>query len=451
MKNISFLHLFILFVFISATIIAFLIFAGALPGLRDTRFKNLESPIAFWGTLPRQVITPLIEEFNDTVEKNINIEYRQFNKTTYLSEVVSALAAGTGPDVWMLPQQNFMENISKILLIGPQSYPERDFRKNFFDGGEILVWPPGRIAAIPFFSDQLVLYRNRELFRSAGIAEAPRNWAGFLASARTLTQKDANGSIIQAGSAMGLFNNINHAKDILSLLILQIKNPVTFLVTHGSGENLQVILRSALHDPSFATLPQIASSIRFFNQFAEPQKDSYSWPRNFPEAQDAFAQGKLAMYIGYGSEIEDIRKKNPHLDFDISEIPQLTLEGAHSTYGKFETLALSRQSEPIHQTAGLLFMNFLSRPDIQRTIADRFFVAPASREALTAGNENPFLTVIYNSAIKNVFWRDPDPEGTYTILRDMTEQARTQQKSIEDVINEAHLKLSRLLENVTLP
>ncbi|PIR69559.1 MAG: hypothetical protein COU47_02280 [Candidatus Niyogibacteria bacterium CG10_big_fil_rev_8_21_14_0_10_46_36] len=451
MKNISFLQLAVFFVFITAIIIAFLIFAGALPGLRDTRFKDLNSPIEFWGTLPRQVILPLIEEFNDKEEKNVAITYTQFSEEEYLPKVVGALAAGTGPDIWILPQQNFIENLPKALQLGPKSYPERDFRETFFDGADILLWPPGRVAAIPFVSDQLVLFWNRELFRSAGVADAPKNWAGFLAASETLTQKNSSGTITQAGAALGLFENITHAKDILSLFFLQVKNPITFLATHGSQDNLQVDLKSAINDSSFDTLPAVAESIRFFNQFADPRKQSYSWTRNMPEAQDAFAQGRLAMYIGYGSEIEKIRNKNPHLDFDIAEIPQISTGSAHVTYGKLQTLVLSRQAESLRQSAGLLFINFLARPENQSSIAERFMLAPTSRAALLAGNDNPLLATIYRSAVKNTFWLDPDPEGTYTIIRDMAEQAKLEIKSIEDIINEAHLKMQRLLEAIVLP
>lgn len=451
MKDLSFLQLGIFFVFIASIIIAFLIFAGALPGLRDARFRDLTSPIAFWGTLPRQVVIPLIEEFNDKEETNIKIEYTQFSEEEYLQKTISALAAGTGPDIWILPQEHFIENITKVLLLGPKSYPERDFRQNFFDGTEIMIWPPGRIAGIPFTSDQLVLFWNRELFRSAGVADAPKNWAGFLSAAQILTIKGPTGSITQSGAALGLFENINHARDIISLFFLQVKNPITFLVTHGSDETIQTDLRSAINESSFGTLPAIAESIRFFNQFADPRKQSYSWPRNMPEAQDAFAQGKLAMYIGYGSEIEEIKNKNPHLDFDIAQVPQISSESAQITYGKLDTLVISRQSEALRQTAGLIFINFLARPDIQSAIAERFMLAPASRQALAAGNKNPLLAILYTSAVKNKFWLDPKPSGTYTIIREMTEQAKLEVKSIEAVINEAHLKLQRLLETIVLP
>ena len=158
MKNISALHFIIIFVFIAASVIAFLIFSGALPGLRDNSFRNLDSSILFWGTLPKQVVRPIIDDFQDEQDNNIPVEYTQFDEDAYLKTVVNSLAEGRGPDVWILPQQKFIEQSTKILLLGPKSFPERLFREQFFDGANIFLWPPGRVAAVPLYADQLVLF-----------------------------------------------------------------------------------------------------------------------------------------------------------------------------------------------------------------------------------------------------------------------------------------------------
>ncbi|MBI4114321.1 MAG: extracellular solute-binding protein, partial [Candidatus Niyogibacteria bacterium] len=287
MKDLSILHFVIIFIFIAAIVIAFLIFSGVLPGLRDNSFRNLNSPILFWGTLPEQVIRPIIDDFQDEQSNNILVEYTQFDEDTYLKTILNALAEGNGPDVWILPQQKFIEHSTKILFLGPKSFPERLFREQFFDGADIFLWPPGRIAAVPFYTDQLVLFWSREHFRSAGIAAPPKNWSGFLDASMRLTKKDSAQTIIQAGAALGNFANNNNAKDVVTLFMLQSKSPITYISTTGSGENLRANLRSALGDSAYAdTFTTISSSIRFFDQFADPRKTSYSWPRSMGGAQD---------------------------------------------------------------------------------------------------------------------------------------------------------------------
>ena len=47
------------------------------------------------------------------------------------------------------------------------------------------------------------------------------NWNDFMNDSKTLTVKDVNGKIKTAGAALGTFDNVNHAPDILSLLFVQ--------------------------------------------------------------------------------------------------------------------------------------------------------------------------------------------------------------------------------------
>ncbi|MBI4114404.1 MAG: extracellular solute-binding protein, partial [Candidatus Niyogibacteria bacterium] len=258
-------------------------------------------------------------------------------------------------------------------------------------------------------------------------------------------------TIIQAGAALGNFANNNNAIDVVTLFMLQSKNPITYISTTGSSENLRANLRSALGDSAYDdTFTTISSSIRFFDQFADPRKTSYSWPRSMGEAQDAFAQGKLSMYLGYGSEIPDIQKRNPHLDFGVAETPQLSNQEL-KTYGKLYGLVLSGQSEPLMQSAGLLFINFLTGQEPQTVIAKTFWVAPTLRALLATPPEDAALATIYASAVKNQFWYDPQTEESGKILRTMTEDAAFEQKSMESVVNEAHLKFQRLLQTISLP
>ena len=59
------------------------------------------------------------------------------------------------------------------------------------------------------------------------------------------------------------------------------------------------------------------SVLRFYTQFADPAKETYSWNKTFQNDKNAFISGKLAFYFGYASEYKDIQQKNPNLRFDI--------------------------------------------------------------------------------------------------------------------------------------
>ena len=97
---------------------------------------------------------------------------------------------------------------------------KQDFNSSFYPVTQKDLTKDGAIYGIPTEIDTLSLYINAQLFQAAG-AEVPDNWEDFIRVARSLTVIDENGKIKTAGAALGTFDNINHAPDIISLLFAQ--------------------------------------------------------------------------------------------------------------------------------------------------------------------------------------------------------------------------------------
>ena len=164
------------------TIIAFLIFAGILPGL-GPRGEGQIGEISFWGTLAEKIISPVLEEFSQNYE-NIKVGYRQIDSKIYIDELIKALAAGTGPDVFLLPQDQIIKQKDLVFVLDAKTYPLRTFHDNFADISELYIRPEG-IAGLPLYIDPLVLYWNRDLLemlvwcsrQNSGMnfCKAPRN------------------------------------------------------------------------------------------------------------------------------------------------------------------------------------------------------------------------------------------------------------------------------------
>lgn len=450
MRDVSILQLVVMGIFIVATIVVFLIFAGVLPGLQGIRFRASNTEIEFWGiTIPggKPFIQNVITGFTNK-NKNVRVVYRYLPRENYIQTVVNAIAAGRGPDIWEIPLEEIMMQLEKIQLIQAKSYPERTFRENFFDGAEVLLLPPDRTIGFPFLNDQLVLYWNRELFRSEAIAAPPKNWVEFVNFNERLTKKDDAGTIIQSGSALGNFKNIAHAKDILALLLLQANNPIVKIRTKTVGKTTAAYLESSIAGNIQEAIPATAATFRFFNQFADPRKTSYAWPPTMPEAQEAFIQGRLAMYFGYGSEMKTIKNKNPHLDFDIAPVPQISATSPQITYGRLTALVISKQSTPDQQLASWLFANHLIQPQIQKEIATQTLTAPVLRALLSKGSTDLIESVLYTSAIRNRFWHDPNPKATREIFNDMVKLTASEQRSINEAITQGNNKMQRLTEQI---
>lgn len=406
-----------------------LIFSGILPGFGPNA-PGQTGEISFWGTLPSENLSPVLNDFSQRF-KNIKVDYREIDPKIYIEELISALASGLGPDVFLLPQDQIIKQKDLVFALDSTTYPLRVFRDNFADLANLYARPEG-IVGLPFYIDPLVLYWNRDLFRNAGLVLPPRFWDEFSESAKNLTIRDGQ-KITQSGAAMGEFSNISQAKDILALLILQTGNKITNPET----------LRSVFAERAAEALSPAETALLFFVSFSDPIKETYSWNKAQGEAIEAFGGGRLAMYIGYASEIEQILALNPHLDFDASEVPQIRGGKLSASYGRSSALAISRQSA--NKTTAFTFIYELTGLNAQNLLAKNSFLAPALRSALAEKQENPILDVFYKSAVKSLGWLDPDPVQTKNIWREMTSSVVSGIKRINQAVTEAQRKFETLM------
>jgi maltose-binding protein MalE len=66
--------------------------------------------------------------------------------------------------------------------------------------------------------------------------------------------------------------------------------------------------------------------LQFYTDFANPAKQAYSWNDDLPNSYEAFLQGQLAYYIGYSYDASTIKTAVPTLNFDITSLPQVSLD-----------------------------------------------------------------------------------------------------------------------------
>jgi multiple sugar transport system substrate-binding protein len=194
----------------------------------------------------------------------------------------------------------------------------------------------GAYFGIPLGIDTLSLFINEDIFKSAG-REPPGTWDDFIATARALTVKDQAGNIKTAGAALGTFDNVDHASDILSLLFIQ--NGADLLDLGGAGKKNAV------------------DALDFYVSFAKDE--GAVWSANMPKSKLAFAKGELAMYFGYSWDLYDIRALNPNLNFKIVPVPRLP--GRSMTIASYWAEGVSSKTK--HPKEAFEFLKFLAKKE----------------------------------------------------------------------------------------
>ncbi|MBI2628066.1 MAG: extracellular solute-binding protein [Candidatus Niyogibacteria bacterium] len=430
----------IIFVIIGVLVIAALgIFTGAIPINPRSDESEIIGQISIWLPENQTHLKKIISEDFKQANEKINVSLKEIPDEIYEQEILEALAANNAPDIWLLSHELVFQHQNKISPIPFSQITQRTYLDTFIDAADIYLKSgdeknAGYIIGLPVSVDPLVLYWNKDLFSGAGISQPPKTWDEFLDSSQKLVRTDASGNFTQSGAALGEFKNIQHAKSIISLLILQTGNPIV------EKKERKAVLNEKFNAP----LNPAASAFRFFNEFSDSQKASYSWNFSLAEAQNAFISQKLGMYFGFASEYEKIIRQNPHLNFDVIEVPQINGGGIKATYGQMNALVLSKQAAG--SLAAWQLMTYLISYDVQKKIQDQTGRPSVRRDVLAQPGSQIQSAAFIGSAVKSRLWLDPDAKKTSEIFKNTAESMKTGKMNSEEAVQKAKNQLQMLLE-----
>ena len=415
---------------LAATLVAVLIFARVIPGFGPSGQKETRQ-ISMWGTFPARILEESLQDLGRP-PKNIKVSYEEKDPATFEAELIDALARQAGPDLVIFPADFILKHKDKLSPIPSEFVSERLFRDTFADGTESLILSEG-IIGLPFLIDPLVFYYNRDLFRNETVSQPPKTWDEFLVTSQKLTKLDSVGVLARSGAALGLESNVRNFKEILSLLILQAGSPLIDPAT------LKVVFRP----PSQPSGPDpVESALRFYTEFSNPQKASYSWSRLLTNSREAFSQEILAMYFGFGSESAAIRQLNPHLNFDLAGVPQIKGGKLNLTYGRLFSLGIVKQSRA--SEASLEAVKFLIEREQLLKTSQSLGLAPSRRDLLSQKPGNPVLETIFREAIKFKTWLDIDSVKTSEIFSQMIKSVHSGSKTENQASRDAKIQFEAL-------
>lgn len=422
-------------VFMALGILTFALFKGG---------QTAPAPvITMWGTIDKSIVEPFL---NDTAGKADSasfsqILYVQKNAETMYSQYVEALIAGRAPDILLMPQEELLKYRGKIITIPYSNYSETDYTSQFIQEAELYQTSAG-ILAIPFTVDPLVMYWNKDIFSNALIASPPKTWEEVLSLASLLTKRDASGNIVRSAVGLGEYSNVNHAKAIMSLLLMQAGTPITY----RSGSKIH----SSLGGTTESGASPGEQSLLFFTQFADPSKQVYSWNRSLLPTKNYFASNKLGIYFGLASEYREIYNLNPNLNFDVAVVPQIRQKTAATpvsiTYGKMYGLSLAQDSKNVGAALGTI--NYLvSKPSLS-IWTQQTGLPSVRRDSLGLTASNAAASVFSISSLWSRAWIDPDALRTATIFKNMIEGVTSGRLSAQEALDTANTQLSSLLNKI---
>ncbi len=403
-----------------------LVFFGILPGLQKNDPKTQITKLTFWGVFDKKAnmekILPAIPGFQAT--------YTEMDPKTYESDLVNALASGTGPDIFMINRSWIPKHSDKLVPLTPKDLNIKSLRDIYPTVVEQDFSPNGYIYALPLWMDTLALFYNKNIFDQKGVVFQPKNWKEFQDAVSKTTEIDKSGRILKSGASIGgSETSVYKASDILSALMLQTGTPMV----------------SA--DFAHATFSQKGiGSLNFYADFANPKSKYYTWNDSIDYSLDSFAKEKSAMMIGYAYSVDAIKARNPFLKYGISELPVPENSGTRVDYPDYWGVAVSKKTKNALKAWSFIYA-LASNQQIVKNYTKLNNRLPALRSLLTTKTNDPFWGVFAQSALTARSWPEVDPSQVNEIFSNMISNVITGNSTSQKAIKEAEAKITNLMQN----
>ena len=392
--------------------------------------------LSVWGTESPVVFNDLIS-FYSAYRKNVTVSYTSISPSEYESRVLSALAAGEGPDVFEISNRDLPKWKSALAAMPTSTFaPQFDLAK--FQGYFPSVVKSdfvsnSQIYALPLSIDTLAMIYNRDFFDSAGIATPPTTWTDFQNDILKLRILNKQGQIVRAGVALGGSEaSIANAPDILSLLMLQ--NGTT--MTNTDFSSVQFANGSESSNTGL-------SAFNFYLQFADASSPYYTWNDGMGDATQSFIQGKTAIIFNYQSALATIKAKAPFLNLGVAAMPQPTDATIAINYPEYQGLAVSKQGNVSAAWDFILYLTTYA--DGENVYIRDTGKPPAQRVAVTTAESDPGLAAFASQVLSARSWYEIDSGKIDAILNFAIQSALSGSVSSEQALNIAQSAVNALM------
>lgn len=368
----------------------------------------------------------------------VKFVYKEIKAENYEKELTDSFIHSESPDIFLMNNTQ-IGKFKKLVYpfdLNQKNYNITNLKKEYPTIIEEEAVINNGLYMLPISIDSLALYYNRNIFDSLSIPTPPKTWSDVLKLIPSLRQLDAYNRISRSPIGMGLGESIKNSSDIFALNIMQINGKII------DNKEQRVMLNERVRiDNNYIDAGEEA--LKFYSQFSLPNNQSYSWNSSFGSDLDAFANNKLAIYIGYRGDKEAILKKNPNLNFGIAEMPQRNINN-NINFGKFFGFTVSSQSKNKEIAWEALYS--LMNPENINSLISFSKLPPANRTLINEYYNDAELSIFAKQALSSKSFYHPDPRQVSVLLRNTLDQVNIDQ-NYRDAIQRLNQNLINLMYN----
>ena len=407
----------------------------------DPAAKRAAQPITlnWWrvgGTADQ--VRPLLADYGG-VRPNVSVNVRPIREEELSSALTQALADNQAPDIVSLPNawlRGWQHRLAPLpptltlpylevagvikkeprwVLKDIASLDFKTLKSRYVDVVINDVYLDGQIYGLPLSLDTLLVFYNIDLLTAAQFAQAPTTWTDFKDASQRITRLDKQGRLLQNGAALGTADNVPYAFDIVSALMLQNSTPMTNANGSRASFHEPITVRGQTYSPG-------VDALRFYTDFANPTKETYSWSAEESPAREAFASGSLGFLFGYWRDLPTLKAMAPRVRLGVANFPQIEASLQPAYYANYYVETVIKQSQ--HQNESWDLIQYITSPAEAKKYLDSAQLPSAQREFVTAQREDIELGVPASQVLTAKSWyRGFDFAATANAFRTMIKQA----------------------------
>ena len=376
----------------------------------------------------KDILEPFIESFKKD-HPQIIIEYKKLSWDDYEDQFIDNISSDDLPDIFVIRGDSLAKYEDYISSCPDSVMSSDDFKNTFVEVAYNDLVSEDQIYGIPLSVDSLALYYNKDLFEEAELDLPPETWDEVKDYSQELTEKDEDGTITQAGIALGTSKNIGWPSDILQAMMLQ--------------KEISMVDRekNAIFNLCSSKLDEVscpgAETLELYTSFIDPESEWQSWDNDLSRNTEMFVQGKLAMMINYSFQVSQIKSQNPDLDFAVAPLPRVE-KGKNITYARYWVLAVSKKSE--HPEQAWDFIKFLSSKENNKEYCANTSNPTSRLDLINEPQEDPILGVFIQQALSSKSWYKKDAYKVEDIfgeaINKVVEEGLTPLKAIDEAAEE---------------
>ena len=290
-----------------------------------------------WRVEDKAFYESVIKDYT-AVNPGVSINYQSFPSADYQTILMSAMAAGKGPDIVhvraygaldQLVVPGYLSPLAANEIKGLNKYPKEalDSQRGFSDK---------RLFGIPFAYQSLGIFYNIDYMRKAGVLAAPKTYPEFVEQLKKI--KSAGLQPLANGGS-------THME--------QMWGTIAPMFYGGTDYYNDVIAgKKTFNDPAFVKSLEAVQDLF-------PYMPTNATAVNYDASRALFFSGKAAFFMGGIFELGYFRAQNPKLKFDFIATPPMT-PGGKQFVSTWADGGYGINAKTPNRAQALKFLNYLA-------------------------------------------------------------------------------------------